>query len=281
MASSTALGASTEASGVKSVAVGSLAKSTANASTALGAGASASSPDRAYRTLSGPGTDAVALGANTKHWCPAVALGDGSQATHTDAVAIGPRAATTANSRITIGTGTTSYQTPGLTASSSDPAVVVTNQDGVLRVATFAASGLPNSYCLSGGAGATCYGQKADATGGGTTVGAGHCQQRIRRTVGCCYCPGTFSTATGAGSTSLGVLANASGEGSISSGMNSSAAGRGSLAYGFGASATEENTMAMGGFASANGDNSVAIAGSSWWSACHRFWCWGYGPWLQ
>ena len=192
-----------------------------------------------------------------------MALGVGSQATHTDAVAIGPGAATTADSRLTLGAGSSSYQTPGLTSvSGQDYSLVVTNPTGVLGALNIGM--LPNdtTFCVGSGQEATCYGENARSQGAGTTAmgansvadsGAGS-EELVAATA-----LGARTEATGAGSTALGTGADASGEGSISSGMNSSATGRGSLAYGFGANATAENTMAMGGFASANGDNSVAI----------------------
>ena len=192
-----------------------------------------------------------------------LALGVGSKATFADSTAIGAGAESTAADRITLGTGTTSIQTPSLrTQTPGQVGVIVAQPNGVLKVATFAATDLPNSYCLGAGSGATCYGDKSDATGAGTTAigagsvansGAGAAELTAATAIG------TFAKATGAGSTSLGVQANASGEGSISSGMNSSATGRGALAYGFAANATAENTMALGGFSTANGDNSVAI----------------------
>ena len=197
--SSTALGASTEASGVKSVAVASTNRQPRI--NGLGAEHQLRVQNRFYRhSVTALELTQLRWVLHNSIWCLGGSAGRCSQPPH-DAVARTSRS-NHSNS------GSHSVLEPPATRPRSDrpadPAVVVTNQDGVLRVATFAASGLPNSYCLSGGAGATC-GQKADATGGGTTaMGAGAIANSGSGAAnGCCYALGTFSTATGAGSTSL------------------------------------------------------------------------------
>ena len=208
-------------------------------------------------------TGAIAHGyASTASGSNAIALGVGSKATHANSVAIGKGSSTTASDQITFGTDNTSIQIPGLTTPIDAYAVIATNSTGVLRVASFAAANLPNSYCLTSAADATCYGQFADATGVSTTAIGAQSNANSGTDSDSSFAAtaiGAHTKATGQGSTALGTSARATGLGSVSTGMNSSATGPGSLAYGYGSNATSQNTIAIGSNADADGPNSYAI----------------------
>jgi hypothetical protein len=172
----------------------------------------------------------------------AIAIGDGSQATQVDSMALGENAAATGGSSIALGNGAQAISTYAIAEGTSAMA------NGTNAIAIGNGAQAISTYAIAEGAGAQANGTEAIALGNGA--------QAIN----------TYAIAEGAGAQANGSKAIAIGNGAqasntyaIAEGAGAQANGINAIALGNGAQASNTSAIAEGAGAQANGINSIAI----------------------